>query len=240
MLTLSTLIPGWLKEYRHLLATKARYPDATINSCRVSPGARIGVAVEISRDVVVGDDVVIGDYSYVNAGAMVASGTIGKFCSVGFGAHIGQYEHPTTHLSTSPFTYSCRSIMGLQSDWCELAAPPVVGNDVWIGCNAVILQRVTVGDGAVIAAGAVVTKDVEPYAIVAGVPAKVIRFRFDPSIVSELEQIRWWDSPLVDLLRIRHAFVREFSPDLLTDIKRLVRTEAPLVDERDTPEAIRH
>lgn len=72
---------------------------------------------------------------------------------------------------------------------------PIIGNDVWIGANAIILQGVTIGDGAIIAAGAVVTKDVPPYAIVGGVPAKVIKYRFSDEVILKLLQIKWWDKP---------------------------------------------
>ena len=74
-------------------------------------------------------------------------------------------------------------------------APPVIGNDVWIGMNAVIMRGVTVGDGAIVAANSVVTRDVPAFAVVGGVPAKVLRYRFTPEVIADLQEIRWWDWP---------------------------------------------
>ena len=215
-----SMIPLWLKEWYRLWMLGRCYPTANIMSSRVSRSAHIGDGVEIHPAVVIGEGVTIGAHSYVNSGAMITSGTIGKFCSIGYGTQIGHYEHPLVYLSTSPFMYSRRSLVGGQADWCELSAPPVIGNDVWIGCNAIILQGVTIGNGAVIAAGAVVTRSVAAYAIVGGAPAHVIRFRFDAGTIAELEQLRWWDLPLSDLCGIRAAFQAPFSSNLLAEIQR--------------------
>ena len=125
---------------------------------------------------------------------------IGKFCSIACGAKflMNSANHAMGSLSSYVFPI-------FWEDWGLEKRPPeawdnkgdiVVGNDVWIGYEAVILSGVTIGDGAVIGARAVVTKDVAPYSIVGGVPAKEIRKRFDPETVDALLLLRWWDWPL--------------------------------------------
>lgn len=125
---------------------------------------------------------------------------IGKFCSIACGAKFlfNSANHTLDALSTYPFPIFFEE-WGLDRRDVARAwdnkGDIVVGNDVWIGYEAVILAGVTIGDGAIIAARAVVTKDVPPYAIVGGVPAKLIRQRFAPEVVSALLQTRWWDWP---------------------------------------------
>ena len=126
--------------------------------------------------------------------------TIGKFCSIGCGARfiLNSGNHSLTSLSTYPFLF-------YSDEWgTDRARAPealenrgniVIGNDVWIGYEAVILAGVTVGDGAIISTRAVVTKDVPAYTIVGGVPAKPIRKRFPEETVSALQALRWWDWP---------------------------------------------
>ncbi len=125
---------------------------------------------------------------------------IGRFCSIACGARFlfNSANHAMASLSTYPFPLFWEE-WGL--DRAEVASAwdnkgdIVVGNDVWIGYEAVILAGVTVGDGAVIAARAVVTKDVPPYTIVGGVPAKPIRRRFPEDTIRRLLALRWWDWP---------------------------------------------
>ena len=111
--------------------------------------------------------------------------------SVAYGVRIGLPEHPVNMVSTSPKIYRNIKLKDIK----DVYFPPIIGNDVWIGANAIILQGVTIGDGAIIAAGAVVTKDVPPYAIVGGVPAKVIKYRFSDDVILKLLEIKWWDKP---------------------------------------------
>jgi acetyltransferase-like isoleucine patch superfamily enzyme len=153
----------------------------------------IGRNASIAEGVVVNAGVSLGDWSYANRGAILFSGRIGKFCSIAHYAQIGPEQHPVDHLSSSPVTYKPGTDVGADAHWNEWPAPPIIGNDVWIGSHAVVLQGVTVGDGAIVAAGAVVTTDVEPYAIVGGVPAKLIRKRFPDDQIDELLRRRWWD-----------------------------------------------
>jgi acetyltransferase-like isoleucine patch superfamily enzyme len=149
---------------------------------------------------------VIGDYSYVNRGTIVGSGKIGKFCSIGYYCQIGMHDHPIRFASTSPLTYGRRNLFGKACCWDDFSAPPVIGNDVWIGSGAQVLQGVTVGDGAVVASGAVVNKPVPPYVIVGGVPARILKNRFDYDRTEALMRLRWWDSPFDDLQELADLF----------------------------------
>ena len=125
---------------------------------------------------------------------------IGKFCSIACGAKFlfNSANHTMNSLSTYPFPLFFEE-WGLDrkdvaSSW-DHKGDIVIGNDVWIGYEAVILSGVRIGDGAIVAARAVVTGDVEPYTIVGGVPAKPIRKRFTPETIHRLERLRWWDWP---------------------------------------------
>lgn len=117
--------------------------------------------------------------------------TIGKYCSLAYGVTIvASGEHNYRAVANYPF-YA--RIHGDDNRDTLTKGKVVIGNDVWIGTKAIILSGVTIGDGAVIAAGAVVTKDVPPYAIVGGVPAQLIKYRFPKELIDRLLQIRWWD-----------------------------------------------
>lgn len=123
---------------------------------------------------------------------------IGKFCSIACGAKFifTSANHTLKSLSTYPFPIFFEE-WGLDSanitDAWDKKGDIVIGNDVWIGYEAVILSGVTVGDGAIIGARAVVTKDVPPYAIVGGIPARCIRRRFDEETVTKLRELKWWE-----------------------------------------------
>lgn len=119
---------------------------------------------------------------------------IGAFTSIANGVVLGGARHPMEWVGMSPVFYAGRDSVKAKFSERPLPKPPEVriGNDVWIGRSAIVLSGVSVGNGAVIGAGAVVTKDVPPYAIVAGNPARVIRFRFSETTIRELETVRWW------------------------------------------------
>ncbi|MCG7491849.1 type B chloramphenicol O-acetyltransferase [Vibrio sp. Of14-4] len=121
---------------------------------------------------------------------------IGSFCSIGSGAVFmmaGNQGHRTDWISTFPFYYQDCQDFSNAEDGFKPSGDTVIGNDVWIGSEAMIMAGVNVGDGAVIASRAVVTKDVEPYQIVGSNPAKHIRYRFSEEEISQLLAIKWWD-----------------------------------------------
>jgi phosphonate metabolism protein (transferase hexapeptide repeat family) len=142
----------------------------------------------------------LGDYSYLGENCDVADAVIGKFTAIANSVRIGAPNHPMDRASQHRFTYVPEYYEASASRDRDFFADRrgdrvIVGNDVWIGHAAILLPGVTVGDGAVIGAGAVVSRDVAPYTIVGGVPARAIRKRFDDSVAESLRRIAWWDWP---------------------------------------------
>lgn len=160
--------------------------------------------------------------SYVAEDTELYKTKIGRFSSIGPKVSMPTGVHPTSgFVSTSPVFYSAVGLDGLtfadkqlfdEFTYADAGWSRVIGNDAWIGGGATILEGVTVGDGAIIAAGAVVTKDVPPYAIVGGVPARLIRYRFPECDIKWLLKTRWWDKD--------PAWIRE-SADAFLDIESL-------------------
>jgi len=129
----------------------------------------------------------IGSYTYIARDVIISSASIGNYSSIGPGAKIGLGEHDYQSVSTSLKLSDGKK--SLVDGECS------IGNDVWIGAGAIILRGVKIEDGAVIAANAVVTKDVEPFSIVGGVPAKLIKYRFDERKIDMIRNTRWWNFP---------------------------------------------
>ncbi|MFD1331133.1 CatB-related O-acetyltransferase [Methylopila musalis] len=148
----------------------------------------------------------VGAYTYLGPGCDVRSADIGRFCSIARRVTMAQVEHPTDHVSTHPLTFTPGS--AFQSDpyfaavarkrSARLPTHVRIGHDVWIGEGVFVRSGVTIGTGAIVAARSVVVKDVPPYAIVGGVPAKVIRMRFPERTIERLLQSAWWDLDLRD------------------------------------------
>jgi len=149
----------------------------------------------------------IGAYTFLRDDVRIAGQVahIGRFCSIAPGVVIGDSNHPTDWLSTHSFQWGegswipSEALRRFNTPIDRKGRRTLIGSDVWIGANAIVLPGVTIGDGAIVAAGSVVSRDVPPYAIVGGVPARVIRFRFDERTVQRLMTIRWWRFSLEDL-----------------------------------------
>ncbi len=141
---------------------------------------------DIKFDSKITADSQIGEYTYVGYQCVITKATIGRYCSIGDHVTIGPGEHSLTSISTSHF-------IGM-NDYAMLTSKPCsIGNDVWIGTDAIILRGIEIGDGAVIGANSVVTKNIPPFAIAVGSPARIIKYRFNEDVQKKISEIRWWD-----------------------------------------------
>lgn len=160
----------------------------------------------------------IGRYTYIDRECYLCGCTIGSFCSIARNVRIEKWTHPSKgFISSSPVFYNPKNCCGkafvkeclfkeektIDGYGCK------IGHDVWIGSDVIIVGGVTIGNGAIIGAGAVVTKDVEPYSVVGGVPAKIIRYRYTAEEIKKLETIKWWDKSEDWLEDNAHLFSNE-------------------------------
>ena len=184
------------------LSIKSKLRESLVFGNNVSIGKNTLVSnTTIGNNVTIQHDcclinVSIGDFSYISSGTQLDLMQIGKFCSLGPQILGGCGGHPMDLVSTNPVFFSTFTQSGITfatKDCFEDRANIIIGHDVWIGARAFIKDGVKVGNGAIVAAGAIVVKDVPSYAIVGGTPAKVIRYRFPPEVIQELLIIQWWN-----------------------------------------------
>jgi phosphonate metabolism protein (transferase hexapeptide repeat family) len=143
-------------------------------------------------------ETVLGDYGYAMGDNQIAHAVIGKFANIATGVRINPPNHPTWRATLHHFTYRSHSYgltLGDDASIFKWRAEDRVeiGHDVWLGHDSIVMPGVKIGTGAAIGSGAIVTRDVPPYAIVVGVPARVLRFRVEPHVAERLQQIAWWD-----------------------------------------------
>lgn len=175
---------------------KKRFSSAIIDSgCSATSNTRIEKGTHIHSDCILNNSQ-IGCYTYISRKAIIQNTVIGNYCSISHELICGLGRHPLNMFSTSPLFYRKNNTFNIHivedSDFVEYS-PIRIGNDVWIGARVTILDGVNIGNGAVVAAGAVVTKDVPPYAIVGGVPAKIIKYRHPVEKQKKLLDSKWWN-----------------------------------------------
>ena len=166
-------------------------PAARVTDCRLGRYTEVGARTKLTETA-------MDDYSYIDRDSEVISTRIGKFCSIARAVRINPGNHPMHRVAQSHFTYRASYFFDGEEDEAAFfdwrrSFPVTIGHDVWIGHGAIVLPGRTIGNGAVIAAGSVVTKDVPAYQIMAGNPARVIRARFTPDIAARLDALAWWD-----------------------------------------------
>lgn len=154
---------------------------------------------------------------------------IGRFCSIASNCHIGLGDHTLDMVSTSPLFYSAHSLLPENFLAQSIPLPEqtisdtkykvIIGNDVWMGYNVCVKEGVTIGDGAIIGAKSLVTRDIPPYAVAVGTPAKVIKYRFTPEQIQKLLAIKWWDRDL--------SWIRENLPAFRDIDTFIAASEAP-------------
>lgn len=182
---------------------KARFSKSIIDpGCSIDPTSVIDDNCHIIRNSMIIRSS-IRSFSYVGRNSIIQNATVGSFCSIANDVFVGLGTHPTDHFTTSPLFYRTSNTFGKQVvdedlDFNEYQAIEI-GHDVWLGARAVIMDGVRIGHGAIVAANAVVTKDVPPYAIVGGVPAKLIKFRFPPEKIERLLASEWWLWPVDEI-----------------------------------------
>ena len=183
--------------HQNVKLAKVRVNNPT---CRVYEGSQLSNTTLSSYNVIFEDTTIINStidsHTYVQKKSTIFNAAIGKFCSIASKISIGLGIHKIDGVSTHPAFYLKNNYLlktFCDTDDFQSIKRTIVGHDVWIGENAIILDGLTIGTGAIIAAGAVVTKDVQPYSIVAGVPAKFIRFRFSDTEIQILLKSEWWN-----------------------------------------------
>jgi acetyltransferase-like isoleucine patch superfamily enzyme len=172
-------------------------------TCHFYPGACVEGHSSLGKYIVLFQnaaivDSSIGDFTFIQKESVINHADVGRFCSIAKNVNIGLGQHPTSHVSSHPAFYSSTQPIAKTFSRADRFKPfrrTEVGHDVWIGQNALLMDGIKVKNGAIVAAGAVVTKDVPAYALVAGVPAKIIKYRFDDDIRKRILETEWWNMP---------------------------------------------
>lgn len=218
-------------EVDHAVRNKTEIDDtASIQDSYVGPWTKIGARTQILETH-------FGDYSYVMNDCEIAYSVIGKFCSIASHTRINPPNHPLWRATSHHFTYRSRfyEFGDDEESFFEWRRnhKVVLGHDVWIGHGAIILPGVYIGTGAVVGAGSVVTKEIPPYSIVAGNPARMIRRRVRKEEEAALIRIAWWNwsheeirKALKDFRELNlHAFINKYDPEKAQTLTESRRTE---------------
>lgn len=179
----------------------------------------------------------IGAFTNINPDGLIQNCTIGRYCAIATGVKIGNGNHPTNWLSVNACQYvkNCRNYNNIlqgeiHTKDFDCYKHTTIGNDVWIGANVYIKDGVNIGDGAIVGANSVVTKDIEPYAIYGGVPAKLIRYRFEPHIIQKLLELKWWEYKITQFGKIDYDDIEKAIQQLEEKLPQLEKFKPKVVD----------
>lgn len=203
-------------EVRRLLETPVQGAsvDLTIDGSYLNGSISIERPSRLAKGLNCLNEFSIGAFSYSWSHVSPWVGSIGRYCSIASRIQFGEFEHPVDWLSTSGFTYEMEFLNSITSDYesrqftphhlpgGRITRPIRIENDVWIGAGAYIRGGVVLGNGCIVGAQAVVTKDVPPYAIVVGNPGRIVRYRFNPDIIAALERLSWWNYSYFDFKNV--------------------------------------
>lgn len=165
----------------------------------------------------------IGDGTYTGPNTVIRNCEIGKYCCISWGDSLGGRNHNYQSVSLMQ-GIPIKKAFGVEPEMLDHAPFCSIGNDVWIASNVVVIDGVHIGDGAVIGAGAVVVNDIPPYAIAVGVPAKVIKYRFDAEIIERLLELRWWDFNLNKIQEVASLLQSNMTEAVLDALEKIKRT----------------
>jgi len=189
----------WTHWLIHAMGIKAKYPTVKLYYMASALQCMLGRYVILFENVQINHSTV-GDFTYIQENSRLNATKIGKFTAIGPGVRAGMGNHPSQQFVTiHPMFYSDTKLLSTSfADKTYFAESQdiTIGNDVWIGAHVLIMDGIVIGDGAIVAAGAVVTKNVLPYSIVGGVPARLIKYRFDTAQIEYLLDFRWWDKDI--------------------------------------------
>ena len=219
---------------RRMMQCEVTPVDGSLDTKVTKVKFHIGAKLEpLTKHLTTGDTIWISSLGYMSySSSYLIAAVVGRYCSIAANVRLMGDNHPTDWATSHVFAYGAkyRSIMHDhgESDW-DATSPVVlkkaslkIGNDVWIGRDAVLARGISIGNGAIVAGSAVVTRDVAPYAIVGGVPAKVIRFRFREEIIDRLLETEWWNFRLSSFAKVKfndvNRFLGEFSSMPLTKL----------------------
>jgi acetyltransferase-like isoleucine patch superfamily enzyme len=218
-----------IKSYLRHIWLKRKFPTSVIHcGVNLDHHSEMGIYCVLFKDVTL-INTKLGAYTYIQKGSSVLNAELGKFCSVAGGVEIGLPQHSITGASSHPIFYLKNTPLPKvfsHKDFHITTNKTYIGHDVWIGKNAMVMSGVNVGVGAVIGAGAVVTKDIPAYAVVGGIPARIIKYRFTKTIRSELSTSQWWNLKDEWLEANYHLFMNP--RDLLAAIDKMRNSKKKL------------
>lgn len=219
------IFQGDIKLFRNVVVSNSKFgngcsvgDDTTVERCTLESN------VTINRRSYINDSF-IGRFSYTGINTTMNWTKLGRFCSLARNVDVGGFDHDYHKFTTMPeFRFrqiaqggGCIPKPEVHNDYCEIA------NDVWIAAGAVVLHKVKIGDGAVVGAGAIVTKNVPPYAIVVGAPAKIIGYRCNERCIERLLKLKWWDLEANDLIEIAPNLIhKDISEDNLNRLEDMI------------------